>query len=118
MNNVIETYRRRIAIATLNRMKRKTGGHCLSVNMPDGDINVIQIDNESMQKLLQRFEKEVRSEFGIESDALIQRTYMDSLAINNQTEYLTETGKMIIDDIFCELIAHAREKYIRGEIKQ
>lgn len=30
-NSIIETYRRRIAIATLHRMKRKTGGYCLEV---------------------------------------------------------------------------------------
>ncbi|AKL36679.1 hypothetical protein AB185_23500 [Klebsiella oxytoca] len=114
--NVLEKYRRRIAIATLHRLKRKTGGYCLSVNMPDSNIQVIEINEESMRKLLQRFEKQVRAEFGSESEGFLRKTYMNSLDINGHTEYLTETGKAIVDDIFSELIAHAKEKYISGEI--
>jgi hypothetical protein len=114
--NVIEIYRRRIAIATLHRLKRKTGGYCLSVNMPDSDIQVIEINEESMQKLLLRFEKQVRAEFGSESDSFLRKTYMNSLDINSHTEYLTETGKAIVDDIFSELIAHAKEKHVSGGI--
>ncbi|MCF6709520.1 hypothetical protein INS53_06925 [Raoultella ornithinolytica] len=114
--NVIEIYRRRIAIATLDRLKRKTGGYCLSVNMPDSDIQVIEINEESMQKLLLRFEKQVRAEFGSESDSFLRKTYMNSLDINSHTEYLTETGKAIVDDIFSELIAHAKEKHVSGGI--
>ncbi|QLO78717.1 hypothetical protein HV306_17150 [Klebsiella grimontii] len=114
--NVIEIYRRRIAIATLHRLKRKTGGYCLSVNMPDSDIQVIEINEESMQKLLLRFEKQVRAEFGLESDSFLRKTYMNSLDINSHTEYLTETGKAIVDDIFSELIAHAKEKHVSGGI--
>ncbi|HHT4682572.1 TPA: hypothetical protein ACTYFP_005527 [Klebsiella michiganensis] len=97
-------------------MKRKTGGHCLSVNMPDSNIQVIEINEESMRKLLQRFERQVRAEFGSESEVFLRKTYMNSLDINGHTEYLTETGKAIVDDIFSELIAHAKEKYVSGGI--
>ncbi|MFG0814719.1 hypothetical protein [Raoultella sp. FYR_9] len=114
--NVIDIYRRRIAIATLHRLKRKTGGYCLSVNMPDNDIQVIEINEESMLKLLQRFERQARNEYGPEADVFIRKTYMNSLDINGHTEYLTETGKMIVDEIFSELIAHAKEKYVSGGI--
>ncbi|MEF3110169.1 hypothetical protein QFI91_13860 [Raoultella sp. WB_B2P2-3] len=114
--NAIDIYRRRIANATLHRLKRKTGGHCLSVNMPDNDIQVIEINEESMQKLLQRFEKQVRAEFGSEAESFLRKAYMNSLDINGHTEYLTETGKAIVDDIFSELIAHAKEKYVSGGI--
>lgn len=112
MNNLILIYRRRIAIAALHLLKRKTGGYCLSVSMPDGNIQVIEINEESMQKLLQRFERQVRAEFGSETDSFLRKTYMNSLDINGHTEYLTETGKAIVDDIFSELIAHAKEKYV------
>ncbi|KFC07414.1 phage protein [Trabulsiella guamensis ATCC 49490] len=43
-NNTIEIYRRRIAIAALNRMKRKTGGYRLTVSMPNDNIQFIDID--------------------------------------------------------------------------
>ena len=114
--STIDIYRRRISTAALTRLKRKSGGHCLSVNMPDGNIQVIEINEESMLKLLQRFEKQVRTEFGSEADSFLRKTYMNSLDINSHTEYLTETGKAIVDDIFSELIAHAKEKYISGGI--
>ena len=114
--NVIDIYRRRIAIATLHRLKRKTGGYCLSVNMPDNDIQVIEINEESMLKLLQRFERQARNEYGPEADVFIRNTYMNSLDINGHAEYLTETGKMIVDEIFSELIAHAKKKYVSGGI--
>ncbi|ENR8887965.1 hypothetical protein ACEXEL_000600 [Citrobacter koseri] len=115
-NNTIDIYRRRIAIAALNRMKRKTGGYCLSVNMPDDNIQVIEIDEEAMLQLLQRFEKQARNEFAAEAETFLRQTYMKSVDINGHTEYLTETGKMIVDEIFAELVKHAKEKYVCGGI--
>ncbi|HAF1518818.1 TPA: hypothetical protein G8L55_003877 [Salmonella enterica] len=115
-NNTIEIYRRRIAIAALNRMKRKTGGYRLTVSLPDNNIQFIDIGEEAMLQLLQRFEKQARNEFAAEAETFLRRTYMKSLDINGYTEYLTETGKMIVDEIFAELIKHAKEKYACGGI--
>lgn len=97
-------------------MKRKTGGYCLSVNMSDGNIQVIEINEESMLKLLQRFEKQARNEFAAEAETFLRQTYMKSVDINGHTEYLTETGKMIVDEIFAELVKHAKEKHAYGGI--
>lgn len=115
-NNTIEIYRRRIAIAALNRMKRKTGSYRLTVSMPDDNIQFIDIDEEAMLQLLQRFEKQARTEFNTEAETFLRQTYMKSVDINGHTEYLTETGKMIVDEIFAELIKHAKEKYVCGGI--
>ncbi|EMD6813332.1 hypothetical protein QD840_001687 [Citrobacter koseri] len=115
-NNTIEIYRRRIAIAALNRMKRKTGAYRLTVSMPDGDIQFIDIDEEAMLQLLQRFEKQARNEFSAEAETFLRQSYMKSVDINGHTEYLTETGKMIVDEIFEELVKHAKEKYVCGGI--
>lgn len=115
-NNTIEIYRRRIAIAALNRMKRKTGGYRLTVSLPDDNIQFIDIDEEAMLQLLQRFEKQAQTEFAAEAETFIRQTYMKSVDINGHTEYLTETGKMIVDEIFAELIKHAKEKYVCGGI--
>ncbi|MDU2847571.1 hypothetical protein [Citrobacter sp.] len=115
-NNTIEIYRRRIAIAALNRMKRKTGCYRLAVSMPDDNIQFIDIDEESMLQLLERFEKQARNEFAPEAETFLRQTYMKSVDINGHTEYLTETGKMIVDDIFAELIKHAKKKYVCGGI--
>lgn len=115
-NNTIDKYRHRIAIATLNRMKRKTGGYRITVSMPDQSIQFIDIDESAMLQLLQRFEKQARNEFNAEAETFIRQTYMKSVDINGHTEYLTETGKMIVDEIFAELIKHAKEKYVCGGI--
>ena len=115
-NNTIEIYRRRIAIAALNRMKRKTGSYRLTVSMPDDNIQFIDIDEESMMKLLLRFEKQARTEFNTEAETFLRQTYMKSVDINGHTEYLTETGKMIVDEFFAELTKHAKEKYVCGGI--
>lgn len=116
-NNTIEIYRRRIAIAALERMKRKTGSHCIIADMPDGDIQRIDFDEKSMQKLLMRFENQACSEYGIsESIYFIRSTYMNSLDINGHTEYLTETGMLIVDELLGEVIAYAKEKYVSGGV--
>lgn len=115
-NNTIEIYRRRIAIAALNRMKRKAGAYRITVSMPDGDIQFIDIDEEAMLQLLQRFEKQARNEFAAEAETFLRQTYMKSVDINGHTEYLTDTGKMIVDEIFAELTKHAKEKYVCGGI--
>lgn len=116
-NNTIEIYRRRIAIAALERMKRKTGSNCVIVNMPDGGIQKIDFDEKSMLKLLMRFESQACSEYGMsESTTFICSTYMNSLDINGHTEYLTETGKLIVDELLGEVITWVKEKYINGGI--
>ena len=112
-NNSIEIYRRRIAIAALHRMKRKTGGYCLVINLPNKEIQTIELNEEAFQKLLMKFEKQASSEFGKESTEFIRKTYLNSLDINGHTEYLTETGKMIIDELLAELEAYARKQYKR-----
>lgn len=116
-NNAIETYRRRIAIAALHRMKRKTGGYCLVVNLPNKEIQTIAIDEDALQKLLIKFEKQATSELGKESPEFIRKTYLNSLDINGHTEYLTDTGKMIIDELLSELEAYARKQYKREAVK-
>ncbi|WGI49109.1 hypothetical protein [Salmonella enterica] len=112
--DTIAIYRRRIAIAALNRMKHSTGGCRLTISMPDGSIEFVDIDEASMLKLLQHFEKQARDEYGAETNEFLRQTYRNSLDINSRTEYLTETGKMIIDEIFTELIKHAKEKCVCG----
>ncbi|ENU8969434.1 hypothetical protein ACE2FU_005252, partial [Salmonella enterica] len=65
--------------------------------------------------LLIRFESQACNEYGIsESTPFIRSTYMNSLDINGHTEYLTETGKLIVDELLGEVITWVKEKYING----
>ncbi|ECR8691471.1 hypothetical protein F2E61_24495, partial [Salmonella enterica] len=86
-NNTIKIYRRRIAIAALNRMKRKTGSYRLTVSMPDDNIQFIDIDEKAMLQLLQLFEKQARNEFAAEAETFLRQTYIKSVDINGHTEY-------------------------------
>ncbi len=45
----INTYRRRIAVAALHRIKRKTGGDLLIVDLLDGNITTIE-NNRTVYK--------------------------------------------------------------------
>lgn len=116
-NNAIETYRRRIAVAALHRMKRKTGGYCLVINLPNKEIQTIAIDEESLQNLLIKFEKQSASEFGKEAPEFVRQTYLKSLDINGHTEYLTDTGELIIDELLSELEAYAKKQFKREAMK-
>lgn len=107
--NIIDVYRRRIAIATLGRMKRKTGGNCLIVNMPDGEIKSVELNEEAMTKLLMKFEAQANNEFGRDADKFLRQTYMNCLDINGQTEYLTEQGKMIIDELLSDVVTYLKK---------
>ncbi|EGI39655.1 Fels-1 prophage-like protein [Escherichia coli TA280] len=116
-HNSINTYRRRIAVAALHRIKRKTGGNLLIVDLPDENITTIEITEQFINQLLLRFEGITRGELGrTEGETAILTAYRNAIGINQHTEYLTETGKLIIDDLLQEVIDYAKEKYINGGI--
>lgn len=105
MENVINLYRRRIVNAALTRLKNKTSGNLLIVNLPDGSIETVEITESVMTQLLKRFEVLARGEFGNRKDteSFIKATYQNAIGINKNTEYLTESGKLIVDDLFKEV---------------
>ena len=72
----INTYRRRIAVAALHRIKRKTGGNLLIVDLPDGNITTIEITEQFINQLLLRFEGITRDELGrVEGETEIHTAY-------------------------------------------
>ncbi|END7565827.1 hypothetical protein ABMU42_005414, partial [Escherichia coli] len=60
----ISAYRRRITVAALRRMKRKTGSNLLTVKRHDGELTTIEITEQFISQLLLRFEGVTRGEFG------------------------------------------------------
>lgn len=112
MNNaIIEKYRNRIRNAALAWMKRKTGGNLLIINLPGNKIETVEISEQYMDLLLRRFEGLVRGEFGtVEGNKVINTSYQNAIGISKETEYLTESGKMIIDDLLMEVIEYVKEK--------
>lgn len=111
-NKSTETYRHRIATAALSRHHRKTGSNCIIVNTPNGGIKTIEFTVEFMEQLLRRFEMITRGEFGTTGgNDFIQEAYLGALDINRNGEHLTESGKLIIDELINEVIDYAKENH-------
>lgn len=110
MKNVINTYRRRILKAALLRHQRKTGSTCIIVTMQKGGIKTLELTEIVMDGLLSRFEKLARGEYGsVNGDKAIVAIYQDAVEVNGLGEYLTESGKLLVDDLVAELVAHAKK---------
>lgn len=115
--NAIETHRRRITNAALSRLKRKTGGNLLIVKLPGGKIETVEITQSFMHQLLLRFEGLTYGEYGrTEGDQVIKAAYQNAIEVNKNTEYLTESGKLIVDELLKEVADYVKEKYISGGI--
>ena len=110
MDKLIETYRRRILKSALLRHQRKTGSNCIIINQPKGEIKTIELTEILLDGLLSRFEKQVVSEFGnIEGIKAVRGIYGSAVDVNGRGEFLTESGKELIDDLIAELIDFAKK---------
>lgn len=116
-NQVIGTYRRRILKAALLRHLRKTGSSCIVINLPKGGISTVELTEILLDGLLQRFEKLAVSEYGnIEGIKAIRGIYSSAVDVNGRGEFLTESGKVLIDDLIAELVEYAkRQKSVTAE---
>jgi hypothetical protein len=115
--NIIDTYRRRVANAALARLKRKTGGNLLVIKLPENKIETVEVNENFMHQLLLRFEGLTRGEFGrSDGDSTIKTAYQNAIEINKQTEYLTDSGKLIIDELLSEVVDYVRDKHASGGI--
>ena len=116
-NILIEKYRNRIKNAALAWMKKKTGGNLLIINLPTEKIVTVEITEQYMDLLLRRFEGLARGEFGtIEGNKIINSSYQNAIGISKETEYLTESGKLIVDDLLMEVVEYVKEKHSSGGV--
>ncbi|EGT5204823.1 TPA: hypothetical protein JD203_08005 [Cronobacter sakazakii] len=110
MENSILTYRRRIIKAALLRHLRKTGGNAIVIKLPKGGITTIELTEVVMDGLLSRFELIARGEAGTsKGNETIKDIYYRSLDVNGHGEYLTETGKLLVDELIAEMVAYAKK---------
>ncbi|WP_370611641.1 hypothetical protein [Citrobacter meridianamericanus] len=111
MDKIIETYRRRILKSALLRYQRKTGSTCIIINMPKGGINTIELTEIIIDGLLRRFEKLVLSEYrNIEGVKAIRGIYSSAVDVNDSGEFLTESGKVLIDELISELVEFVKKR--------
>ncbi|MFG0517320.1 hypothetical protein [Kluyvera intermedia] len=110
MDKLIETYRRRIIKSALHRHMRKTGSSCIVINQPKVEIKTIELTEILLDGLLGRFEKQAVNEFGnIEGVKAIRGIYSSVVDVNSRGEFLTESGKELIDDLIAELVDFAKK---------
>ncbi|WP_227136555.1 hypothetical protein [Kosakonia radicincitans] len=116
MDNLILTYRRRILKAALLRHQRKTGSTCIVISLPKGGMTTLELTEIVMDGLLSRFEKEINSEFGsTEGNKFLREIYRGAVDVNGSGEFLTESGKLIIDELLNELVQFAKSRSMQGE---
>ena len=111
MDCLINTYRRRILKAALLRHQRKTGSTCIIINLPKAVINTVELTEILMDGLLRRFEKLAQSEYGnVDGVKAIRGIYSNAVDVNGSGEFLTESGKALIDDLIAELVEFAKKQ--------
>ena len=109
MDKLTSTYRRRILKATLDRHQRKNGSNLIVISLPKGGITTLELTEVLMDGLLCRFEKLAVSEYGsVNGEKSIRELYQNSLDVNGRGEYLTEGGKLLVDDLIAEVVTHVK----------
>lgn len=116
MDNSIVIYRRRIVKAALLRHMRKTGGNAIIIKLPKGGITTLELTEIVMGGLLSRFELLTCGEAGTsKGNETVKDIYYRSLDVNGLGEYLTETGKLLVDELIAEMVAYARNNGVINE---
>lgn len=118
MDNLINTYRRRILKAALLRHQRKTGSTCIIINMPKGGINTVELTEILLDGLLRKFERLAFSEYGnVDGVKTIRGIYSSAVDVNGSGEFLTDSGKELIDELISELVEFVKkQKPVNAEI--
>ncbi|WP_199557413.1 hypothetical protein [Enterobacter roggenkampii] len=115
MDNLINTYRRRILKAALLRHQRKTGSTFIVINMPSGGINTVELTEILLDGLLRRFEKLALSEYGnIDGVKAIRGIYSNAVDVNGSGEFLTDSGKELIDELISELVEFVKKQKVEA----
>ncbi|WP_312227089.1 hypothetical protein [Pseudescherichia sp.] len=110
MAKLIETYRRRIIKSALQRHIRKTGSSCIVISQPKGEIKTLELTEFLLDGLMSRFEKQVLSELGnVEGVKAVRGIYCSAVDVNGRGEFLTESGKELIDELILELVDFAKK---------
>lgn len=111
MSNLITTYRRRILKAALLRHHRKTGSNLLVIKLNKGGISTIELTEILLDGLLRKFERLAICEYGnVEGMKAIKGIYSSSVDVNGSGEFLTESGKELIDELISELVEFVKKQ--------
>ncbi|WP_237391422.1 hypothetical protein [Dryocola clanedunensis] len=109
MTSLIETRRRRIVIAKLNSMKRKTGSNFVLVKLPNDEVTTIELSEEILTKaLIKIFEAMVYdSTKRAEAERHISDHY--SACMSNKLNKLSPHGMEFMNALIANLAEQAFE---------
>ncbi len=109
MTNLIETRRRRIVMAKLNSMERKTGSHFTLVKLPNNEVTTIELTEEILTKaLIKIFEAMVYdSNKRAEAERHISDHY--SACMGNKLNKLSPMGMEFMNAVIANLAEQAFE---------
>lgn len=111
MSNLITTYRRRILKAAFLRHQRKTGSNLLVIKLNKGGISTIELTEILLDGLLRKFERLAICEYGnVEGVKALKGIYSSSVDVNGSGEFLTESGKELIDELISELVEFVKKQ--------
>lgn len=115
MNNLIKIYRRRILKSALLRHQRKIGSNFLVIKLNKGGINTVELTEILLDGLLRKFERLAISEYGnVEGLKAIKGIYSASIDVNGSGEFLTDSGKELIDDLISELVEFVKKQKVEA----
>ncbi len=107
----LSTYRRRILKAALLRHQRKTGSSLLVIKLNKGGISTIELTEILLDGLLRKFERLALGEYGnVEGVKALKGIYSNSVDVNGSGEFLTESGKELIDELISELVEFVKKQ--------
>lgn len=103
MTNLIKTRRRRIVIAKLDSMLRKTGGHFAVVNLPNSEVTTVELNEKILTKaLIKVFEAMVHdSNKRTEAEQHISDHY--STSMGNKLNKLSPLGMEFMNAVIANL---------------
>jgi DNA-binding protein YbaB len=109
MNSLIEIRRRRIVLAKLNSMERKTGSHYVVVKLPDSEVATIEVNEEILTKaLIKVFEAMVfDANKRVDAERHISDHY--SACMSNKLNKLSPMGMEFINAVIANLAEQAFE---------
>lgn len=109
MTSIIETRRRRIVIAKLNSMQRKTGSYFDIVKLPNGKSTTVELTEEILTKALIKIFEAIVFDTNKHADAERHISEHYSACMGNKLNKLSPLGMEFMNAVIANLAEQAFE---------